>query len=261
MNLEEDRLASAKRIAQQTRGRPRVWIGTSGWHYRHWRGPVYPEDLPARRYLAFYAKAFGTVEVNNSFYHLLPPDAVSDWRGQVPPGFLFAAKGSRFITHMRKLKEPKEPLRRYFERMKGFGAGLGPIVFQLPPKWRFNAERLQAFFKALPRGRRYAFEFRDPSWLTPAAYEILAAANAAFCIYHLAGFQSPLAVTADFVYVRLHGPGGKYQASYAERDLQAWADRFRRWNKEGRDVYCYFDNDQAGYAFHNARRLKEIVRA
>lgn len=234
-----------------------LFIGTSGWHYRHWRGPFYPEKLPASEMLPFYAERFATVELNTTFYRLPPPKAPSDWRRRTPGGFCFAAKGSRFITHMKKLREPEPALERYFDRIRDLGNKLGPIVFQLPPQWPLNLERLAAFLGALPRRRRYAFEFRNPSWNVQPVYDLLEAHNAAYCIFDLAGFQSPLEVTADFTYIRLHGPGGKYQGSYDDRSLRGWANRLRRWRL--RAAYVYFDNDQAGYAPANALRLRQIV--
>jgi uncharacterized protein YecE (DUF72 family) len=244
-------------MAVRTDARPAasVRVGTSGWHYRHWRGPFYPEDLSPRRMLPFYASHFDTVELNTTFYRLPPPGAAGAWRDATPPGFVFAAKGSRFITHMKKLGEPETALARYFDRIAALEARLGPVVFQLPPQWPLNLDRLAAFLAALPAGR-YAFEFRNASWHVPPVYELLARHRAAYCIYDLAGFQAPLEVTTDFTYIRLHGPGGKYQGSYDERALGEWANRLRGW---GLDAYVYFDNDEAGYAPRNALRLRELL--
>lgn len=238
----------------------RVLIGTSGWHYDHWRGPFYPDDLPEDRWLAFYRQRFSTVEINNSFYQLPSRATLEAWREEVPRRFVFAAKASRYITHMKKLKDPAEPLGNFFERMEALGDRLGPILFQLPPRWKANPERLEAFLTELPRGRRCAFEFRDESWFAPEAYEVLAARGAAFCIYELAGRTSPREVTADFAYVRLHGPASeKYRGRYDRRTLGGWAGAFAAWNRQGKDVYCYFDNDQDGYAAINAGELQEMV--
>jgi uncharacterized protein YecE (DUF72 family) len=237
---------------------PAIHVGTSGWHYRHWRGPFYPEKLPAPEMLPFYAKRFETVELNTTFYRLPPPKAPAEWRNRTPADFCFAAKGSRFITHMKKLREPEPALERYFERIRGLGSKLGPIVFQLPPQWPLNLARLTAFLEALPRRRQYAFEFRNPTWNVRAVYDLLAAHNAAYCMFDLAGFRSPLEVTADFTYIRLHGPGGRYQGSYDDRALRAWAERLRGWRLAS--AYVYFDNDQAGYAPANAQRLRQILK-
>ncbi|HLH00511.1 MAG TPA: DUF72 domain-containing protein [Bryobacteraceae bacterium] len=234
-----------------------VFIGTSGWHYKHWRGPFYPQRFPADKMLGFYCQYFDTVELNATFYRLPPEGAATQWKKSTPPGFCFAAKGSRFITHMKKLRDPDIALDRFFERIHGLGKKLGPIVFQLPPQWPADIERLQTFLDALPRRRRYAFEFRNETWNTPAVYKILAKRNAALCIFHLAGFQSPTELTADFTYIRLHGPGGKYQGSYDDAALASWARRIEQWRLKA--SYIYFDNDQAGYAPKNALRLKKIL--
>jgi uncharacterized protein YecE (DUF72 family) len=236
-----------------------IHIGTSGWHYSHWNGPFYPNDLRKEDFLRYYCSRFATVEVNNSFYQLPSEEALLNWRDSTPAGFIFAAKASRYITHMKKLKDPEKHLPILLERLEILGEKLGPILFQLPPRWRLNLERLEVFLKALPGRFRYAFEFRDPSWFDRRAYEALAEHGGAFCIYELAGRRSPAEVTADFVYVRLHGPGEAYQGSYSTGALQGWADRFGRWVQEGKEVFCYFDNDEAGYAAQNALSLQEMV--
>lgn len=242
----------------------RIHIGTSGWHYKHWHGPFYPEVMRAERLLPFYARHFHTVEVNNSFYKLPSEETFATWRDTSPEGFLFAVKASRFITHMKKLKvEPGQGLFPLLERVDVLGPKLGPILFQLPPLWRFNAERLSTFLESLPLGHRYTFEFRDHSWLNEEAYALLRAHGAAYCLYDIAGFMSPSVVTADFVYVRLHGPipGAAYHGSYSMEALSRWADDCLAWAAEGRDVYVYFDNDIGGHAVHDALRLQGMVEA
>jgi uncharacterized protein YecE (DUF72 family) len=235
------------------------YIGTSGWHYKHWVGTFYPPKTPASKMLAYYYERFDTVELNNTFYRLPKLGALETWRESTPANFHFAAKGSRFITHMKKLKDPEPALARYFEAIDVLEPKLGPILFQLPPHWTVDEERFAYFLKALPRHHRYAFEFRDGSWDKPVIYELLAQYAAAYCIFDLAGYQSPLHVSADLVYIRLHGPGGKYQGSYSDEALKVWADRVRHWQSENRNVYIYFDNDQAGYAAFNALRLREFL--
>lgn len=236
---------------------PKLHIGTSGWHYGHWRGPFYPPDLAPARFLKYYSGFFRTVEVNNTFYQLPREEVLHTWRESAPPGFVFAVKASRFITHLKKLKEPEQSLGVFLERVGLLGEKLGPVLFQLPPGWGLNLARLEDFLAVLPGGRRYAFEFRDPRWLDPAVSQALARRGAAFCIYDFAGRQSPLEVTADFVYVRLHGPGGPYQGSYGPTVLDRWAGLIKTWLKEGKEVFCYFDNDEAGYAVKNALELKK----
>ena len=237
----------------------RVHIGTSGWHYKHWCGTFYDEKLPASKMLACYIQQFDTVELNNSFYRLPSPTALESWYQQTPKNFCFAAKASRFLTHNKKLREPENALNNLLPLLEILKEKLGPILFQLPPKWNVNAERLNEFLQALPRNHRYAFEFRNLSWQTPEVLAILRRHQAAYCIYELAGYHTPFEITTDFTYVRLHGPGGKYQGSYSKAVLRKWAERIAQWEKSLRGVYVYFDNDQAGYAAHNALELKRLV--
>ena len=234
-------------------------MGTSGWHYRHWYGPFYPEGLPASRMLEFYSNHFETVELNNTFYRLPTENGMKTWRATAPRGFCFAAKGSRFITHMKKLKDPEIAIGRFFERIDRLKPKLGPIVFQLPPWWEVNAERLEHFLEVLPKRHRYAFELRNPTWHTETVYRILRKHNVAFCIFQIADVASDYHVTANFTYVRLHGPGGAYQGSYSGPQLERWAERVQTWRKQLDAIYIYFDNDQAAYAVENAFALKKLL--
>ena len=236
-----------------------IHIGTSGWHYVHWQGPFYPDDLGPERYLEFYADRFHTVEINNSFYQLPTERALSAWRDTVPPGFIFAVKGSRFITHMKKLKDPERSLAPFLKRVTLLKDKLGPILFQLPPRWRFNAARLAEFLTALPDSCHCALEMRDKSWINDQTLELLAQHQVAFCIYEFDGYLSPKATTADFVYIRLHGPGGPYQGRYSTQTLAGWAGAISAWSRQGREVFCYFDNDEAGFAAQNALELQEML--
>jgi uncharacterized protein YecE (DUF72 family) len=239
--------------------RAKIFIGTSGWHYKHWRGPFYPDKLPASKMLEFYSQRFDTVELNNTFYRLPQPGGLNNWRESTPREFLFAMKGSRFLTHMKKLKDPMTGIERFFQRADLLHKKLGPIVFQLPPHWESDAERLDEFLKALPRGHRYAFELRNPTWHSTEIYAILRRHRAAFCIFEIAGFRSGFEITTDFTYVRLHGPEGAYQGSYSEAALREWAGRIRKWQDKLRAIYIYFDNDQAGYAPKNALELAKLA--
>lgn len=236
-----------------------IRIGTSGWHYKHWVGTFYPEKLPASRMFEFYQRHFDTVELNNPFYRLPNPETFAAWRDAAPENFCFAVKASRFLTHNKKLKEPQQALENFLPRAEVLGSKLGPILFQLPPKWTVNVERLEEFLQALPSKHSYTFEFREASWNIEAVYEVLRRYNAAYCIYELAGFQSPILVTADFAYVRLHGPGGRYQGCYTEAGLREWADRISQWRRTLKAVYVYFDNDQCAYAAQNALELRKLV--
>ncbi|MBV9300583.1 MAG: DUF72 domain-containing protein [Acidobacteriaceae bacterium] len=236
-----------------------VRIGTSGWHYKHWVGAFYPQRTPGSKMLAYYCENFDTVELNNSFYHLPKQTSLESWRDSTPAGFCFAAKGSRFLTHMKKLKDAEQGLARFLDTIEALEHKLGPILFQLPPNWELDLPRLSAFLNLLPRSHHYAFEFRNPTWSTPATYDLLRRHNIAYCVFDLAGTQSPIEVTADFAYVRLHGPGGKYQGSYSDAALRQWAKRISIWRRELKAVYMYFDNDQAAYAAHNALTLKQLL--
>jgi len=238
----------------------RVYIGTSGWNYKHWLGPFYPSNMRDREMLSFYAEHFDTVEVNNSYYHLPTFKSFNSWHETVPADFSFAVKASRFITHMKKLKAPRTSTKKFFTRVDRLAAKLGPILFQLPPRWRCNPERLKNFLEALPAQHRYCFEFRDRSWHVQEIYQLLRKHNAAFCFYHLTGFDSPLEVTADFVYVRLHGTETKYGGSYSTPILKEWARRIGGWRSDSKDVYFYFNNDPEGHAIKNALKLRELVR-
>ncbi len=237
-----------------------VRIGTSGWHYKHWANRFYPAGLSATRMLDYYASQFDTVEVNNSFYRL--PDAATfeNWRSSTPPGFVFSVKASRFLTHMKKLRDPEQGLAHFLPRAAVLGEKLGPILFQLPPGWGLNLERLEAFLAQLPKAHRYGFELRHPGWHTPEVYALLRRYGAAYCIYELAGFRSPIQVTANFAYVRLHGPDGSYQGKYSRAALRYWANLIAAWRRKLSAIYLYFDNDQQGFAATNAAELKDLAR-
>lgn len=236
-----------------------VTIGTSGWSYPHWRGVFYPEDLPPEQCLRYYAGRFRSVEINNTFYQLPPAATMASWRDAVPQGFVFAVKASNYITHRKKLQDADAAVTVFLERVALLGDKLGPILFQLPPRFHSHPERLEHFLSRLPADRRYAFELRDPSWFEPRVESVLRRYGAAAVIYEFDWRLSPMLVTAPFVYVRLHGPEGAYRGRYGRRGLLPWARRIRRWQAEGLDVYCYFDNDQAGYATMDALELLRLV--
>jgi uncharacterized protein YecE (DUF72 family) len=241
------------------RGRGEIWIGASGWHYKHWLGTFYPPKTTARGMFDYYLRYFDTVELNNTFYRLPGQSAVRAWREQTPANFRFAIKGSRFITHMEKLKDPEASIARFSERIDILGKKAGPVLFQLPPGWPVDTERLDRFLAALPRDYRYAFEFRNETWNSEETLAILRRYGAGYCIFDLAGYQTPLITTSNLVYVRLHGPGGKYQGDYPKRTLEQWARRIAEWSSESRDVWVFFDNDDSGYAPKNALELKAKV--
>lgn len=238
-----------------------IHIGTSGWQYDHWIGPFYPEDLPKKEWLHFYCQRLDTVEINNSFYQQPNDSTIDQWREGTPKDFVFAYKANRYITHMKRLKDPDEPLDKLFAKADLLKRKLGVVLFQCPPNWKFNRQRLETFLKALPRRRkvRFTIEFRDGDWFREETFELLSKYGVAFCIYELAGTISPKELTTDFTYVRLHGPGGAYQGRYGGQKLSGWAGAFNTWADQGKDVYCYFDNDEKGYATMDAMQMKEML--
>lgn len=234
----------------------RVYIGTSGYQYAHWRGVLYPDDLPRERWLGHYAEHFATVEINNTFYQLPEAATFRAWRDAVPEGFRFAVKFSRFGSHIKKLKEPQATIGHFLDAGGLLGDKLGPILVQLPSRWRVNAERLDAFLEAAPAEHRWALEFRDPSWLSDAAYEVLEAHGAALCWHDMLP-DHPRRLTADWAYLRYHGD--HYRGRYSPQYLSAQARRLRDLAADGRDVYAYFNNDEAGHAVKNARQLHRYL--
>ncbi|MBV9170039.1 MAG: DUF72 domain-containing protein [Chloroflexi bacterium] len=240
-----------------------VRVGTSGWSYKHWEKVFYPEKLPPREHLPFFTHQFSTVEINYSYYQLPPRKTFEYWRRTAPEGFLFAVKASRYLTHMRKLREPEEPLRRLMDAAGGLGPKFGPLLLQFPRRWALNLERLVEFLEALRAypPHRYTFEFRHQSWLVPAVYEVLRSHNCALTLP--VGWDIPLdvQVTADWAYIRFHG--GEHGTSFEDAELRPWAKRIRTWRDDGIDTYCYFNNDALWQgrpaAIDNARRLTELI--
>ena len=233
-----------------------VHIGTSGWQYDDWRGPFYPEHLPQREWLEFYADRFPTVEVNNSFYRLPEKESFKRWRDQTPAGFIVTVKASRFITHVKRLKDPEDPVALLWERATGLGDRLGPVLFQLPPRFPVDVERLRRLVGALPEGMRAAFEFRDRSWYTDDVFLTLDAAGAAIVWPDRPGVQPTLPALGRWLYVRFHqgttrGPG------YRRDKLRRWTSRIAA--AEADEAFIYFNNDQAGAAIRDARTMTELL--
>lgn len=241
-------------------------IGTSGYAYSAWRRRFYPPDLPASRWLSYYAAHFPTVELNRPFYRLPTAETFAAWRAAVPPGFVFAVKVSRFFTHLKRLKDPDIHLRLFLERARRLGPTLGPLLFQLPPRFHADLDRLDGLLRALARQRlvrgvRAALEVRHPSWLIPEVQARLRRANVALCLHDSPRQPVEDAVTADFVYVRRHGLGRPRHNTYPESRLREDAARIAAWARRRLDVYVYFNNDERGYAVANARRLIELTGA
>jgi uncharacterized protein YecE (DUF72 family) len=238
----------------------RVLIGTSGWHYDSWRGPFFPKGLPLKEQLPYYSSQFSTTELNGVFYRTPTPEAVTSWRKQTQRDFIFAWKASKFITHWKRLSHNSvNSLELLEDRLSLLGTKAGPILFQLPPSFKVDADRLVAFFKLLPRKRRYSFEFRHPSWYAPQILRLLRAQNISLCISDHHDAPAPWKRTADFVYVRGHGPTGRYKGHYSPRTLSEWARHIRSWKRQGCDVFVYFDNDQKSAAPADARSLRRLM--
>ncbi|MDV3206975.1 DUF72 domain-containing protein [Rhodococcus ruber] len=268
----------------------RVRIGISGWRYAEWRGDFYPAGLVQRRELEYAAERFGSIEINGTFYALQRPSSFLRWRDETPDGFVFAVKGGRYVTHMKRLVDVDDALANFFASgVLALGPKLGPVLWQLPPSLAFEPELIAGFVERLPastteaaalaarhtekvpgerawteteadRPLRYALEVRHPSFTDPAAAALLARLGVALVVADTAGrFPFLTEATADFVYVRLHGDTELYASGYAPETLDEWAARIRGWRSEGRDVYVYFDNDIKGYAPWDALELQRRV--
>ena len=232
-------------------------VGCSGWQYKHWRGDFYA-DVPASRWLEYYGSQFDTVEINNSFYRLPEAHSFDSWRRRVSPGFLYAVKASRYITHMKKLKDPEESVERLFSRLSRLGDTLGPILYQLPPRWPLNLERFNAFLRSLPSGFTHVVEFRDTTWYVDGVFHALERHHVSLCLHDMEGSRTGLRLVGPAVYLRFHGPQ-KYRGRYATSTLEktaAWcADRLA----EEVPVYAYFNNDVGGQAPRDAVRFRDLV--
>ena len=233
-------------------------IGCSGWSYKDWRGPVYPEGAPSRTWFGTYAEHFDTVELNNTFYRLPTPEKVDGWREQAPPGFTYAAKVGQFCTHRKKLKDPEIWLPRHLDRIRRLGEHLGPNLLQLPPAWGRDVPRLEAVLELLPGDIRWSVELRDPSWLHDDVFDALARHGVALCLHDLLP-DHPRIRTTGWTYVRYHGPDAlrtPYLGAYGEERLAQEAAWLAGWLEDGVDVYAYFNNDWYGHAFFEAKSLR-----
>jgi uncharacterized protein YecE (DUF72 family) len=236
-----------------------VRIGTSGWHYSHWRGLFYPKSLASGKWLELYARRFATVEINNAFYRLPEPAAVAGWAAAVPDDFVLAVKASRYLTHVRRLRDPEEAVGRMLQRLAGLGPTLGPLLLQLPPNLRIDTSSLGATLSALS-GRTVAVEFRHPSWYTSETRQLLEKFGAALCLTDSRGPQAPWWRTADWGYVRFHQGRAQPPGCYGEAALQTWANRLAELWPDRADLYVYFNNDVHGCAPRDARRFAAAVK-
>jgi len=233
-----------------------ILVGTSGWQYADWRGDLYPRDVPQRSWLRFYAARFPTVEVNNTFYRLPEERTFARWREQTPPGFVMTVKASRYVTHVRRLRDVAEPIRTMLERAAGLGDRLGPVLFQLPPTLGADAGLLRDALAAVPKDVRAAFEFRHRSWFDDRTYATLADAGAAIVLADRPGTRATEIVTAGWTYVRFH-QGTATGPDYRRSKLRRWAERIA--GLEVRDAYVYFNNDTGGAAVRDARALTSML--
>jgi len=244
-------------MARPARGAVR--IGCSGWIYPHWRRRFYPQELPQKEWFRQYAQTFDTVEINNTFYHLPSEKAVAQWEEQAPPGFVYAVKVNRFITHMKKLKEPKEPLRNFVTRMRGLGGHLGPLLYQLPPHWSCNPQRFREFLDVLPDDLVHVFEFRHQSWVNDEIFAALENHGASLCVHDMAGIKVPRVAVGPVAYVRFHGTLPLYTGGYSERSLHSWAEWLTEQAAAGRPGFAYFNNDVGAQAVFDAQKLRRHV--
>ncbi|WP_028970516.1 DUF72 domain-containing protein [Sphingomonas sp. URHD0057] len=237
----------------------RVHVGCSGWVYRHWKGSFYPEGLPQKRWFERYASEFDTVEINASFYRLPLASTFDKWHDQAPPGFRYAVKANRFITHMKKLKDCEEALDTFVDLAQRLKSYLGPILYQLPPSLHKDLPRLEPFLNLLPTSVEHVFEFRHNSWYHEDVLALLDRHGAGFVTHDLVGLKTPRWASGRTAYVRLHGTGGKYRGRYSDGQLHEWAEWLLAQRDEGRSVWAYFNNDIGGDAIEDARTLKGMV--
>jgi uncharacterized protein YecE (DUF72 family) len=238
----------------------RIFIGTSGWSYKSWRGPFFPNEVMVKHHLQFYATQFDSAELNGVFYRTPTLAAVRGWRDNTPDDFVFAWKASKFITHWKRLSDKsRNSLALIDQRLKILGPKAGPVLFQLPPQFVANPDRLDRFMKLVPKRWRVSFEFRHDSWYCNEVFKLLRKHDVALCISDHADAPAPWQVTAPFVYVRGHGPTGRYKGHYSKKTLRAWARKIRAWKRGRKDVYVYFDNDQKSAAPADALKLARVL--
>jgi uncharacterized protein YecE (DUF72 family) len=234
-------------------------VGTSGWHYEHWRDRFYPPGLPKKEWLKYYTGHFNTVELNNSFYRLPTEKAFDSWYDSSPDGFIFTVKVSRYITHIKRLKGTEEAVEKFITRAGRLKEKLGPLLYQLPPNIHRNDAVLQGFLSTLPRGFSHVIEFRHSSWFDDSVLAILRKFNVAFCVFDMPSLNCPVAVTADIAYIRFHGSSGLYSSLYTDEELSRWSQNIENLASGVRSVYIYFNNDAEAYAIQNATILRRYL--
>jgi uncharacterized protein YecE (DUF72 family) len=239
----------------------KAWIGCSGFSYPHWKGIFFPDDLPQRKWLDHYCTVFSTVELNVTFYRLPRESTFDKWYQETPEDFRFSLKGSRFITHVKRLRDPEGPVELFFNGALRLKEKLMAVLWQFPPSFKIDMERLERFLALLKNYPvRNTFEFRNETWITEDVMSICRENNVSLCMADWPEFIDDLPVTSDFVYIRRHGKGGGYNSCYSSSDLKNDARRIKRHLKQGRDVYIYFNNDAGGYAPANAKELMKLLK-
>lgn len=234
-------------------------IGTSGWHYDDWRDRFYPKILPKTKWLDYYSRQFSTVELNNTFYRLPKESAFYNWYDTTPPEFVFSVKASRFITHIKRLKECYEAVNNFMSRATLLKEKLGTVLFQLPPGLHRDDRILAEFFKILPGGIRYVIEFRHESWFEEGVFDLLRQYKVGFCVFDMPKLISPLLAMADFAYIRFHGRDNLYSGCYTDDELKDWAGKIAELGSSLESVYIYFNNDIGGHAVRNAVTIREYL--
>jgi uncharacterized protein YecE (DUF72 family) len=239
----------------------KYYVGCSGWHYEHWRGLHYPQELPRTKWLSFYAQQFDTVELNNSFYRLPSEKAFSTWRESTADNFVFAVKVSRFITHVKRLKNLGPAVANFLSQAAFLKEKLGPLLYQLPPSMKRNDELLQSFLSTLPSKHQHVVEFRHESWINEAVFDILRRHNVGLCVFDMPGLSCPPVATSDFAYIRFHGSKGMYSSRYSDEELAQWARQITRLGQSLEASYIYFNNDTEAFAVENAMTLKNLLQS
>ncbi len=232
----------------------KIYIGTSGYQYTHWKGDFYPKELPVSKWFEHYSKFFDTVEINNTFYRMASAETFEGWRKAAPQGFCYVIKYSKYGSHNKKLKDPEGHVNYFLDRAVHLKETLGPILVQLPPNWKRNYKRLDDFLKETPKDLRWAVEIRDPDWFSDEFYELLRKHKASL-VFHDMIKNHPREITADWIYMRFHGEN--YSGSYTEKELDKIAEEITEYKEGGKDVFVYFNNDLGGHAIRNALTLKE----
>ena len=242
----------------------KIYVGTSGWSYKHWKGGFYPAKLASTKWLQFYAEHFSTTEINASFYRLPSEETVTKWTETVPEDFLFCPKMRRYLTHMKKLRDPEEPLERFFSIFHKMKDKMGPVLVQLPPMLKFNYDVTEHFYRLLKtKYRQYHFvmEIRHESWLEEVSLTLMTAFDIGFVISQSDKFfPYEEVVTAKNIYIRFHGPKDLYASSYTDKQLKSYAKKIKNWVSEGHEVWAYFNNDIHGYATQDAERLLQFLK-